>query len=147
MTNLQDEANAQTEALSLLVGCIALISLVVGAVGIANVMLVSVTERTREIGIRMAIGARGRDVLFQFLTEAVALGAVGGLAGLGVGAIATKIMAAEAGWPTLLSPSVMMAAVALAGLAGVVAGFFPAPPAPPPPPIQTPPFLLPPPQV
>ncbi|MFL5376359.1 MAG: ABC transporter permease, partial [Myxococcales bacterium] len=72
------------------------------------------------------IGARGRDVLFQFLTEAVALGAVGGVAGLGVGAIATKVMASKAGWPTLLSPTVMMAAVALAGLAGVVAGFYPA---------------------
>jgi putative ABC transport system permease protein len=126
LTDLQESANAQTETLSLLLGTIALISLLVGAIGIANVMLVSVTERTREIGIRMAIGARGRDVLFQFLTEAVALGAVGGVAGLGVGSVATKVMAAKAGWPTLLSPSVMMAAVALAGLAGVVAGFYPA---------------------
>jgi putative ABC transport system permease protein len=126
LTDLQDSANAQTETLSVLLGTVALISLLVGAIGIANVMLVSVTERTREIGIRMAIGARGRDVLFQFLTEAVALGAVGGVAGLGVGAIATKVMAAKAGWPTLLSPTVMMAAVALAGLAGVVAGFYPA---------------------
>jgi putative ABC transport system permease protein len=74
----------------------------------------------------MAIGARGRDVLLQFLTEAVALGAVGGIFGLGVGAVATKVMAAKAGWPTLLSPTVMMAAVVLAGLAGVVAGFYPA---------------------
>ncbi|MFL5374889.1 MAG: ABC transporter permease [Myxococcales bacterium] len=126
LTDLQESANAQTETLSVLLGTVALISLLVGAIGIANVMLVSVTERTREIGIRMAIGARGRDVLFQFLTEAVALGAVGGVAGLGVGAIATKVMAAKAGWPTLLSPTVMMAAVALAGLAGVVAGFYPA---------------------
>jgi putative ABC transport system permease protein len=126
LTELQESANAQTETLSILLGSIALISLVVGAIGIANVMLVSVTERTREIGIRMAIGARGRDVLFQFLTEAVALGAVGGLCGIGVGAVATKVMAVKAGWPTLLSPAVMMVAVGLAGLAGVVAGFYPA---------------------
>ena len=126
LTDLQDSANAQTETLSLLLGSIALISLLVGAIGIANVMLVSVTERTREIGIRMAIGARGRDVLFQFLTEAVALGAAGGICGLGVGAVATKVMAVKAGWPTLLSPTVMLAAVLLAGLAGVVAGFYPA---------------------
>jgi putative ABC transport system permease protein len=123
---IQDSANAQTETLSLLLGGIALISLVVGAIGIANVMLVSVTERTREIGIRVAIGARGRDVLFQFLTEAVVLAASGGVVGLLVGAAGAKAMAVKAGWPTLLSPSVMIASVLLAGLAGVVAGFYPA---------------------
>ncbi|MFL5309644.1 MAG: ABC transporter permease [Myxococcales bacterium] len=126
LAEIQNAANAQTATLSLLLGAIALISLIVGAIGIANVMLVSVTERTREIGIRMAVGARGRDVLFQFLTEAVTLAAVGGLFGLGVGAATTKIMAVEAGWPMLLSPAVMAAAVVLAGLAGVVAGFYPA---------------------
>ena len=126
LAEIQNAANEQTATLSLLLGAIALISLIVGAIGIANVMLVSVTERTREIGIRMAVGARGRDVLFQFLTEAVTLAAVGGLFGLGVGAATTKIMAAQAGWPTLLSPTVMAGAVVLAGLAGVVAGFYPA---------------------
>jgi putative ABC transport system permease protein len=126
LAEIQNAANEQTATLSLLLGAIALISLIVGAIGIANVMLVSVTERTREIGIRMAVGARGRDVLFQFLTEAVTLAAVGGLFGLGVGAATTKIMAVEAGWPTLLSPAVMAGAVVLAGLAGVVAGFYPA---------------------
>jgi putative ABC transport system permease protein len=125
-TEIQESANAQTETLSLLLGGIALISLIVGAIGIANVMLVSVTERTREIGIRIAIGARGRDVLFQFLTEAVVLAAAGGLVGLGVGALGAKIMASRAGWPTLLSPGVMILTVVLAGLAGVVAGFYPA---------------------
>ncbi|HET7827150.1 MAG TPA: ABC transporter permease [Anaeromyxobacter sp.] len=123
---IQASANAQTETLSVLLGGIALISLVVGAIGIANVMLVSVTERTREIGIRVAIGARGRDVLFQFLTEAVVLAASGGLVGLGVGAIGAKIMAVKAGWPVMLSPLVMIVTVLLAGLAGVVAGFYPA---------------------
>jgi putative ABC transport system permease protein len=125
-TEIQDSANAQTETLSILLGGIALISLLVGAIGIANVMLVSVTERTREIGIRIAIGARGRDVLFQFLTEAVVLAGAGGLAGLAVGAVAARIVAVRAGWPTLLSPAVMALTVVLAGLAGVVAGFYPA---------------------
>jgi putative ABC transport system permease protein len=126
LAEIQNAANEQSATLSLLLGSIALISLVVGAIGIANVMLVSVTERTREIGIRMAIGARGRDVLLQFLTEAVALAAAGGVAGIGVGAAATHVMASQAGWPVLLSPTVMIATVLLAGLAGVVAGFYPA---------------------
>ncbi|HET9595252.1 MAG TPA: ABC transporter permease [Anaeromyxobacteraceae bacterium] len=126
LTEIQNTANEQTATISLLLGSVALISLLVGAIGIANVMLVSVTERTREIGIRMAVGARGRDVLFQFLTEAVVLAAVGGLAGIALGAGVSWIMAAKAQWPTLLSPGVMVGAVALAGLAGVVAGFYPA---------------------
>ena len=126
LTEIQNSANEQTNTLSLLLGSIALISLVVGAIGIANVMLVSVTERTREIGIRMAVGARGRDVLIQFLTEAVVLAAIGGLIGLGLGALVSWIMAVKAEWPTLLSPGVMLGTVLLAGLAGVVAGFYPA---------------------
>jgi putative ABC transport system permease protein len=123
---IQESANAQTETISLLLGGVALISLVVGAIGIANVMLVSVTERTREIGIRIAIGARGRDVLFQFLTESVVLAASGGLVGLAVGSLGAKVMAVKAGWPMLLSPIVMIVTVLLAGLAGVAAGFYPA---------------------
>jgi putative ABC transport system permease protein len=126
LADLQKSANSQTRTLSLLLSAIALISLIVGAIGIANVMLVSVTERTREIGIRMAVGAKGRDVLLQFLAEAVALAAAGGLLGLFGGAAAAGLMAAKAGWPTLLSPAVMVGAVLLAGLAGVVAGFYPA---------------------
>jgi putative ABC transport system permease protein len=126
LTEIQNSANEQTATLSLLLGSVALISLLVGAIGIANVMLVSVTERTREIGIRLAVGARGRDVLFQFLTEAVVLAAIGGLAGLGLGALVSYVMAVKADWPTLLSPGVMAATVVLAGLAGVVAGFYPA---------------------
>ena len=126
LTEMQNAANEQSQTLSLLLGSVALISLVVGAIGIANVMLVSVTERTREIGIRMAVGARGRDVLVQFLTEAVVLASLGGLLGLGLGAGVARFMAARAEWPTLLSPAVMVGTVALAGLAGVVAGFYPA---------------------
>jgi putative ABC transport system permease protein len=89
-------------------------------------MLVSVTERTREIGIRMAVGGRGRDILFQFLTEAVVLASVGGVMGLVIGAGVSKWMAMKSDWPTLLSPPAMAGAVLLAGLAGVVAGFYPA---------------------
>jgi ABC-type antimicrobial peptide transport system permease subunit len=126
LTEMQNAAQEQSRTISLLLGSVALISLLVGAIGIANVMLVSVTERTREIGIRMAVGARGRDVLVQFLTEAVLLASLGGLVGLGLGVGVSWVMAARAEWPVLLSPSVMVGTVALAGLAGIVAGFYPA---------------------
>jgi putative ABC transport system permease protein len=126
LAEIQNAANQQTATVSLLLGAVALISLIVGAIGIANVMLVSVTERTREIGIRIAVGARGRDVLIQFLTEAMALAAAGGVVGLFVGAAAAKLAAAQAGWETLLSPAVMAASVLLAGLSGIAAGFYPA---------------------
>jgi ABC-type antimicrobial peptide transport system permease subunit len=126
LTEMQNAANAQTETLSILLGSVALVSLIVGAIGIANVMLVSVTERTREIGIRMAVGARGRDVLFQFLIEAVVLACVGGVMGLVLGSAFAKYMALRAQWPALLSPPVMAGTMALAGFAGIVAGFYPA---------------------
>ena len=126
LAEMQNAAQEQTKTIALLLGSVALISLLVGAIGIANVMLVSVTERTREIGIRMAVGARGRDVLFQFLTEAVVLAVVGGLLGLGLGTGVAKYMAAQAQWPTLLSAPVMFGTMLLAGFAGVVAGFYPA---------------------
>jgi putative ABC transport system permease protein len=126
LAEIQNAANQQTATISLLLGAVALISLIVGAIGIANVMLVSVTERTREIGIRIAVGARGRDVLIQFLTEAVMLAAAGGVVGLFLGALAAKVAAAQAGWETLLSPAVMAASVLLAGVSGIAAGFYPA---------------------
>src|SRR4029077_15055351 len=85
---MQYAAKSSTQTVAILLGSVALISLVVGAIGIANVMLVSVTERTREIGLRMAIGAKSRDVLFQFLTEAVALACVGGAIGVLFGSVA-----------------------------------------------------------
>ncbi len=126
LAEMQDAMKDQMSTLALLLGSVALISLVVGAIGIANVMLVSVTERTREIGIRMAIGATGGDVLVQFLVEAMVLAAVGGAIGCAFGAGVTKLIAAEAGWHVLLSPAVMLLTLAVAGLCGVVAGFYPA---------------------
>jgi putative ABC transport system permease protein len=126
LAEMQNAAKENTSTIAVLLGSVALISLLVGAIGIANVMLVSVTERTREIGIRMAIGARGRDVLVQFLTEAVVLASVGGCIGLVLGVGLSKWMALRFDWPTLLSPSVMAGTMLLAGFAGVVAGFYPA---------------------
>ena len=126
LAEMQDAAKQNTQTIAVLLGSVALISLVVGAIGIANVMLVSVTERTREIGIRMAVGARGRDVLFQFLTEAVVLASVGGVIGLMIGIATSKWMAIKFEWPTLLSPPVMLGTMLLAGFAGIVAGFYPA---------------------
>jgi putative ABC transport system permease protein len=126
LAEMQSAAQENTNTIAVLLGSVALISLLVGAIGIANVMLVSVTERTREIGIRMAIGARGRDVLVQFLTEAAVLATVGGGIGLLLGVALSKWMATKFDWPTLLSPTVMAGTIVLAGLAGIVAGFYPA---------------------
>jgi putative ABC transport system permease protein len=126
LAEMQDAAKQSTETIATLLEAVAAISLIVGGIGIANVMLVSVTERTREIGIRMAVGGRGRDILFQFLTEAVVLAVVGGVIGLTLGIGVAKWMAAKGNWPTLLSPPVMVFTMVAAGLAGVVAGFYPA---------------------
>jgi ABC-type antimicrobial peptide transport system permease subunit len=102
------------------------VSLLVGGIGIMNIMLVSVTERTREIGIRMAVGARGRDILIQFLIEAVTLSAVGGLIGIALGMMAAQIVAASTGWPTVTPVLwIGIACVSSAGI-GIVSGFYPA---------------------
>jgi len=126
LAEMQEAAKQSTQTIAALLASVALISLIVGGIGIANVMLVSVTERTREIGIRMAVGGRGRDILFQFLTEAVVLASVGGVIGLTIGIGVSKWMALKFDWPTLLSPPVMLGTMLLAGFAGVVAGFYPA---------------------
>ena len=123
---MQEAARESAHTIAVLLGSVALISLLVGAIGIANVMLVSVTERTREIGIRLSVGARGRDVLLQFLTESVALATVGGLLGLALGIGVSHWMAARSQWPTLLSVPAAAVALGLAALAGVLAGFYPA---------------------
>jgi len=115
-----------TGILSMLLGSIAAISLFVGGIGIMNIMLVSVTERTREIGLRMAVGARERDIRRQFLAEAVVLCLAGCLAGVVAGLLLSRGIADTLNWPLLLSPSAVVVAVAAAVLTGVVFGYYPA---------------------
>jgi len=105
---------------------IALVSLLVGGIGIGNVMLLSVTERTREIGVRLSVGARARDVGTQFFLEALLLGAVGGVAGVVLGIAFSRIVSESFGWTTSLSPGVVVVSYGIAVAIGVVAGFFPA---------------------
>ncbi|MDX2309204.1 MAG: ABC transporter permease [Hyphomicrobium sp.] len=127
--NLAEFIRARTEVLttmSYLLGATSAISLIVGGIGIMNIMLVSVTERTREIGLRMAVGGRRKDIMMQFLVEAVVLCLLGGLIGviLGVAIAATVSYAAQ--WPVAVSAPVIAGALAAAGLTGVIFGFFPA---------------------
>jgi len=117
---------ASSRVLALLLAAVASVSLLVGGIGIMNIMLVSVTERTREIGLRMAIGARTRDILGQFLVEAVTLSLIGGLAGILIGLAGAWAIAAVAGWRVLLSPESVMLAAAFAFAVGVFFGFYPA---------------------
>jgi putative ABC transport system permease protein len=120
-------ARAATQnTLGLLLGAAAAISLVVGGVGIMNIMLVTVTERTREIGLRKAVGARRRDILLQFLIEATALCLAGGAIGLGLGWAITAGLAAAELWPARLDPAITALALAASGLVGIVFGFWPA---------------------
>jgi len=102
------------------------VSLVVGGIGIMNIMLVSVTERTREIGLRMAVGARTRDILGQFLVEAVTLSLIGGLVGVALGTAAAFTVAQFAGWRIVLSAEAVLLAIAFALVIGVFFGFYPA---------------------
>ena len=105
---------------------VALISLVVGGVGIMNIMLVSVTERTKEIGLRMAVGARGHQILRQFLIEAISLSAVGGVIGIITGIVASKVISAWKNWPSLISPTSIVAAFLVSAAVGIFFGFYPA---------------------
>jgi ABC-type ATPase involved in cell division len=119
-------ARASSRVLALLLAAVASVSLLVGGIGIMNIMLVSVTERTREIGLRMAVGARTRDILGQFLVEAVTLSLIGGLIGVALGMGAAAAIASFAGWRVLLSPEAVGLAVAFAFVIGVFFGFYPA---------------------
>jgi putative ABC transport system permease protein len=125
-TQLLDAASSISGTLTLLLGGIASISLVVGGIGIMNIMLVSVRERTREIGIRKAIGARGRDILAQFLVEALTLSLLGGLIGIAVGLAASAIIGQLAGWGFVFNPATVAAAVLFSLVVGVVFGVWPA---------------------
>jgi putative ABC transport system permease protein len=123
---LAQAMTATSRIMSVLLAAIASVSLIVGGIGIMNIMLVSVTERTREIGIRMAVGARARDILVQFLIEAVTLSAIGGIIGIGLGMIASQIVAKSTGWPTLTPVSWVGIATFSSAIVGVISGFYPA---------------------
>ena len=123
---ISETANATTETMTALLAGVAIISLIIGGIGIMNIMLVSVTERTREIGIRMAVGARGWDILLQFLIEAVTLSSIGGLIGIGLGIGGAKVITLVKNWPTLVSLNWILISFAFSALVGVAFGFYPA---------------------
>jgi len=127
--NLSEIANAQqegTRTLTTLLAAIAAVSLLVGGIGIMNIMLVSVTERTREIGLRMAVGAKPSDIRLQFLVEALTLAVMGGLIGVALGLAGAWRLATSFGWEVLYRPDVVLVAVLFSGLVGVVFGLYPA---------------------
>ncbi len=126
LTEILQAQEASSRVMTLLLAAVAGVSLVVGGIGIMNIMLVSVTERTREIGLRMAVGARGRDILAQFLIEAVSLSLVGGAVGVVLGGAATWAVASLAGWQVSLTVTSVALAVGFAGAVGVFFGFYPA---------------------
>jgi putative ABC transport system permease protein len=119
-------AEASTRVMSLLLGAIASVSLLVGGIGIMNIMLVSVTERTREIGIRMAVGAREKDILLQFLIEAVVLALTGGAFGILTGVGGSTLISYFAGWSTIVLPSAIVTAFGFSAAVGIFFGFYPA---------------------
>jgi len=123
---IAEMATAQSKTMTLLLAAIAMVSLVVGGIGIMNIMLVSVTERTREIGIRMAIGARGKDILLQFLIEAVTLSAIGGVLGIAAGFGVSNLIAAKTSWATLVPSEWVVYAFLFSAAVGIFFGFYPA---------------------
>jgi putative ABC transport system permease protein len=126
MTDIAEAADATNKILTILLGSIASVSLLVGGIGIMNIMLVSVTERTREIGIRMAIGARSRQIKQQFLIESIVLSLMGGVIGIGIGVGASLGLSAGLGWPTLISKSAIIISGLFSVAVGVFFGFYPA---------------------
>ena len=125
-TEMLQQAEEQSRTMSALLWSIAGVSLLVGGIGIMNIMLVSVTERTREIGVRMAIGAKGSDIRAQFLVEAVVLAITGGVVGIGLGVGIQKTVARFAGWPVAVEPSAIWLAFVFSALVGITFGFYPA---------------------
>jgi putative ABC transport system permease protein len=126
LTEVMAGAVQSADVMSLLLGVIASISLLVGGIGIMNIMLVSVTERTREIGIRMAVGAKGRDILLQFLIESLVLSLIGGVLGIAIGITGTHILSSFTQWPVLISIKTILLPFFFAGSVGVFFGFYPA---------------------
>ena len=123
---LSEAAQGTTEVMTALLAAIASISLLVGGIGIMNIMLVSVTERTREIGIRMAIGARGSDVLTQFLIESIVMSILGGALGVALGVGGSSLLGSTMGWATKVNPETVMIAIAFSAGVGIFFGFYPA---------------------
>ncbi|HET7563656.1 MAG TPA: ABC transporter permease [Gemmatimonadaceae bacterium] len=125
-TEMAQAAQGTTQVMSWLLAAIASVSLVVGGIGIMNIMLVSVTERTREIGIRMAIGARGSDVLTQFLVESIVMSVLGGIVGLAAGFGGAALLGHLTGWSTATPPSAVLLALGFSAAVGIFFGFYPA---------------------
>ena len=126
LTEIMSTAEQSANVMRYLLFAIALISLIVGGIGIMNIMLVSVTERTREIGIRIAVGAKGRDILLQFLIESLVLSLAGGTLGIAVGMAGTLILSSFTQWPTLFSIEAILLAFLFSSLVGIFFGFYPA---------------------
>ena len=126
MTDVADAANATSKTMTILLACIAGVSLMVGGIGIMNIMLVSVTERTREIGIRMAIGARSSAVRSQFLIESIVLSLTGGMIGIVLGVIVSLAIPKMLGWPTLVSTMAIIGSVVFSAAVGIFFGYYPA---------------------
>jgi putative ABC transport system permease protein len=126
LNSIVQTAQGVTQTMTMLLSGVAAVSLLVGGIGIMNIMLVSVTERTREIGIRSAIGARGRDILNQFLIEALTLSAAGGVVGILLGVAGSMGVARFAGWSTVVSPASILMAFGFAAAVGIFFGYYPA---------------------
>jgi putative ABC transport system permease protein len=126
LSDIAEMANASNQVMTTLLASIALVSLAVGGIGVMNIMLVSVTERTREIGIRRSVGATRGDIQFQFLTEAMVLAIIGGIAGIFAGTAASKLISDSLGWPTLVSVAAIAMAFSFATAVGIGAGWYPA---------------------
>jgi putative ABC transport system permease protein len=126
IANVQQVRIATSQTQALLLAAVAIVSLIVGGIGIMNIMLVSVTERTREIGLRMAVGARGRDIMLQFLIEALSMACAGGLIGVGMGMGVSALVSMLGHWPTVITAFSVILGFVSAALTGVVFGFYPA---------------------
>ncbi len=126
LTQIMQAAEQSTKVMTLLLGAIASVSLLVGGIGIMNIMLVSVTERTREIGIRMAIGAKTWDIRLQFIIEALTLSMIGGVIGIITGISTSIVLSSISGWPTVVSPLSIVMAFGFSGFIGIFFGFYPA---------------------
>jgi putative ABC transport system permease protein len=126
LSEIAEAAASSATVMAILLGSIASVSLLVGGIGIMNIMLVSVTERTREIGIRMAVGARRRDILIQFIVEALVMAAIGGALGIGIGIASSDVIHRMTEWPVLVRAEVILIAVLVSAGVGIFFGFYPA---------------------